>query len=503
MILDGWGYREEPEDNAIHMANTPHWDRLWQTSAHTLLDTSGESVGLPAGQMGNSEVGHMNIGAGRIVYQDYSRVSAAIESGEFNANPQLCSAVDAGAGHAVHIMGLLSPGGVHSHEDHLFATIALAAERGVSEIFVHAFLDGRDTPPRSAMDSMLKLEKQLARLDTAMLATICGRYYAMDRDKRWDRIARAWSAIVKNKGEFEADSGISALEAAYVRGENDEFVQPTTIAGGAGVKDGDSVIFINFRADRARQISQAFVLEEFDGFDRGHRPQLSAYTGMTEYLEGLPAGVAFPGTSLPQILPEILARQNLRQLRIAETEKYAHVTFFFNGGREQPFPLEERKLIPSPKVATYDLQPEMSAPELTSTLVAAIDAETHDVIICNVANADMVGHSGKLDAAIKAVEAVDDCIGQVAAALERVGGELLITADHGNVEQMRDKQNNQAHTAHTLNPVPLVYVGCAGTLASGGSLRDIAPTMLYLLGLDLPLEMTGRSLLKSTQATTH
>lgn len=497
MILDGWGYREDSEDNAIAAANTPHWDEYWLHGAHTLLDTSGESVGLPKGQMGNSEVGHMNIGAGRIVYQDFSRITAAIESGDFYANPRLCAAIDAAAKKqkTVHILGLLSPGGVHSHEDHLFATITLAAQRGAGRIRVHAFLDGRDTPPKSAMDSILRLEKQLAQTGGAALASICGRYYAMDRDKRWDRIARAWSAMVKATAQFEAESGITALQAAYLRGENDEFVQATVIADNSGIEDGDSILFINFRADRARQISQAFVMEEFDGFDRGQPPHLAAFVGLTRYQEGLPAGVAFPGTPLPNIFAEILAEQQLRQLRIAETEKYAHVTFFFNGGREQAFPFEDRQLIPSAKIATYDLQPEMSAPELTTALVEAINGGTYDVIICNVANADMVGHSGSMSAAIKAVEAVDDCLGQVAAALKARGGELLITADHGNVEQMRDPLTGQAHTAHTTNPVPLVYLGRAGSLAAGGSLRDIAPTMLYLLGLDQPAEMTGRSLL--------
>ena len=495
MILDGWGYREAIEDNAIRMANTPNWDSLWQNFSHTLLDTSGESVGLPPGQMGNSEVGHMNIGAGRIVHQDFSRITEAIESGEFRNNPVLCAAIDAAADHTVHIMGLLSPGGVHSHEDHLYATVALAAERGARQICVHAFLDGRDTPPRSAQRSIAQLEKQLSEISGATLGSVCGRYFAMDRDTRWNRVARAWKAIVDGEADNVASRGDTALSSAYERDENDEFVQPTVIADYAGIADGDSLVFVNFRADRARQISQAFVAADFTEFEQRQRPRLAAFVGMTEYLSGLPAGVAFPGTSLPQILPELLAANNLRQLRIAETEKYAHVTFFFNGGREEPFPLEDRKLIPSPNVATYDLQPEMSVPALTEALVAAIRSDAYDVIICNVANADMVGHSGKLDAAIKAVEAVDDCIGQVHCALNDAGGELFITADHGNVEQMRDRHNDQAHTAHTTNPVPLVYTGTAGRLRDGGSLRDIAPTMLCLLGIEQPSQMTGHSLL--------
>jgi len=497
MILDGWGYREDSSNNAIALAATPTWDTLWRNDPHGLIETSGTAVGLPAGQMGNSEVGHMNIGAGRIVYQDFSRIDNAIRDGSFRNNPQIRSALQAAAdaGGTVHVMGLLSPGGVHSHEDHFLETVRVAAAQGSAAIIVHAFLDGRDMPPRSAEPSIRAMQALLDTLPGAAFGTLCGRYYAMDRDKRWDRVERAYQAIVTGRAEFRAATAIEGLQAAYGRDESDEFVQPTVIGSPPGVKDGDAVIFVNFRADRARELTMAFVNDDFNGFTRS-KIRLSGFVCMTEYMADLPVLVAFPPESLPRLLGGELADHGLRQLRIAETEKYAHVTFFFNGGRETPFPLEERILIPSPKVATYDLQPEMSLPELTARLVDAIRSGAFDVIVCNVANPDMVGHTGSLDAAIAAVTAVDACLSQVTAALDEQGGEMLVTADHGNIEQMLDPVSGQKHTAHTTNKVPLVFHGRAARLLEGGSLRDIAPTVLAVLGLPHPQEMTGRPLLE-------
>ncbi|MBE9549475.1 MAG: 2,3-bisphosphoglycerate-independent phosphoglycerate mutase [Proteobacteria bacterium] len=494
LILDGWGYREPAVDNAISNARTPNWDRLWKSGSHTLLDTSGLAVGLPQGQMGNSEVGHMNIGAGRIVYQDFTRIDKAIADGDFDSNPALCAAIDKSMGQTVHIMGLLSPGGVHSHEEQMFATIRLAQQRGAKAIVVHAFLDGRDTPPRSALASIKKLEALLAEIPSARIGSLCGRYYAMDRDQRWDRIQRAWDMLVNAEAPFHYDNAEDALAAAYARDESDEFVQPSLIGKNTAVISGDSIIFINFRSDRAREISQAFVDPGFTGFTR-QPPKLTSFVSMTEYLDGLPTEIAFPSLKLEKVFGELLEARGLRQLRAAETEKYAHVTFFFNGGREAPFRGEDRKLIPSPQVATYDLRPQMNAPLLQKALVEAIESAQYDVIISNVANPDMVGHSGKLDAAIKAVEAVDVLLGGVSAAMQAAGGALLITADHGNVEQMTDPLTGQAHTAHTTNPVPFLYPGHRQEMRSGGSLRDIAPTMLRLLGLSIPTEMSGHDLL--------
>lgn len=497
MILDGWGHREPGPDNAISLGQTPTWDQLWAEAPHSLLETSGEAVGLPEGQMGNSEVGHMNIGAGRIVYQDFTRITRAIEDGNFDENAALCEAIDAARarGGTVHLMGLLSPGGVHSHDEHFHATVALAAGRGAGPIRVHAFLDGRDTPPRSAGPSIEAMEARLAGLDDAAIATVTGRYYAMDRDERWDRVERAWNAIVEGDAEHQAASASAALADAYARDEGDEFVVPTRVGDYAGMKDGDSVIFINFRADRARELTRAFVEPGFDGFERTV-PDLAAFACMTEYLAGLPVSIAFPPDTLPDLLGEVLAREGLRQLRIAETEKYAHVTFFMNGGQEQPFEGETRTLVPSPRVATYDLQPQMSAPELAQELDKAIRSGDFDVILCNVANPDMVGHTGSLEAATRAVEAVDRVLAVVCEALDATGGELLITADHGNVEQMTDPASGQPHTAHTTNPVPFVFRGRAIEGIEGGSLRDLAPTLLALLDLPQPEAMTGRSLLR-------
>jgi len=513
LILDGWGHREEATDNAIAQARAPNWRRLLVDCPHTLVHTEGKFVGLPDGQMGNSEVGHMNIGAGRIVYQDLTRIDAAIEDGSFFDNPELvaaCMAANAGNS-TLHVLGLLSPGGVHSHEVHIFAMLELARRRGVHRVAVHAFLDGRDVPPRSAEASLRKLAQACADAGNARIATISGRYYAMDRDQRWNRVEIAYRAIAEATAEFEAIDALAALEAAYARGENDEFVKPTVIGAHAGdaplhprksgaMQDGDAIVFMNFRADRAREITSAFVSEEFDGFARPRRLHLARFVCLAQYDVRLPASVAFAPDDLHDTLGDVLAANGLTQLRIAETEKYAHVTFFFNGGREDALAGEQRILIPSPKVATYDLQPQMSCPELTAQLVEAIRTQRFDAIICNIANPDMVGHSGILAAAIAAVEAVDVALGEIRAALEAVGGEMLLTADHGNLEMMRDPATGQPHTAHTVGPVPLVYLsgqrGCHATLADGGALRDLAPTMLALLDLPQPAAMTGHSLLR-------
>jgi len=498
LILDGWGHRIERADNAIALAEVPNWRRLLADYPHTLVHTEGRHVGLPEGQMGNSEVGHMNIGAGRIVYQDLTRIDAAIEDGSFFSNPELtaaCAGAKA-ANRCLHIFGLLSPGGVHSHETHVFAMIELARRQGVAEVAVHAFLDGRDTPPKSAEASLAALTAACANAGNARIATVSGRYYAMDRDARWERVAPAYLAITEAQSEFHSADALTALTAAYARGETDEFVKPTVIGSGAKFADGDAVVFMNFRADRARELTACFVQPDFAGFVRPRAIALSRFVCLSEYDARLPAAVAYASEDLRNTLSEVLAANHLSQLRIAETEKYAHVTFFLSGGREQPEAGEDRLLIPSPKVATYDLQPEMSCPELTAALCADIRAQRHDVIICNIANPDMVGHSGLLDAAIKAAEAVDVALGEIRAALQEVGGEMIVTADHGNLEMMRDPITGEPHTAHTVGPVPLVYVGRTGKMREGGALRDIAPTMLYLLGLAIPVEMTGRPLVE-------
>lgn len=496
LILDGWGHRDDPRWNALAHADLPNWRRLLAECPHTLVDTHGLHVGLPDDQMGNSEVGHMNIGAGRVVYQDLTRIDQAIRDGSFATNPALAQACEAAraAGGTLHVMGLASPGGVHSSIDHLLAMIDLAARRGVANIALHAFLDGRDTPPRSARSSLEALAAKCATIPGARIATVGGRYFGMDRDQRWERVARAWTAIVDARADFDAPHALAALDAAYARGENDEFVQPTTIGGGWPVRDGDAVVFMNFRADRARQLTSAFVTPGFAGFARDRVPALAAFVTLTEYAADLPVtAVAYPPQSLSNSLGEYLGALGKRQLRIAETEKYAHVTFFLNGGREQPFPGEDRVLVPSPKVATYDLKPEMSLPELTGKLTAAIRAGTYDVIVCNIANGDMVGHTGVWEAALEAAAAVDHALGDIVAALREVGGEALITADHGNIEQMVD-DTGVPHTQHTVGPVPLVYVGRPARLRAGGALKDLAPTVLALLGLPAPREMTGESL---------
>ena len=502
LILDGWGYREETSNNAIAQANTPVMDLLWRDYPHTLISGSGLDVGLPDGQMGNSEVGHVNLGSGRVVYQDFTRITKAIADGDFFKNPILVDAVQQATNQqkAVHIMGLLSPGGVHSHEDHILAMIKLAEQQGAKAIYLHAFLDGRDTPPRSAEASLVKIQQHFANSGSGQIASVIGRYYAMDRDKRWDRVQQAYDLLTQGIAEYQATDALTALQQAYQRDENDEFVKATAIINADGLpvkmQDGDALIFMNFRADRARQFSRAFINADFDGFNRAYKPALSRFVMLTEYAADIDAACAYPPQSLNNVLGEWLAKHHKTQLRISETEKYAHVTFFFSGGRETLFDGEQRILIDSPKVATYDLQPEMSSAELTDKLVDAIHSGEFDVIICNYPNGDMVGHTGVMAAAVKAVEAVDSCIGRVVDALQQVGGECLITADHGNAEMMLDHDSGQAHTAHTSDPVPLIYVGRPAKVIEGGILSDIAPTMLHLMALPVPEEMTGKVLMQ-------
>ena len=497
IILDGWGYRENSEHNAILAANTPNWDTLWADYPHTLLNASGNNVGLPDAQMGNSEVGHLHMGSGRIIYQELTRINRAIEDSTFFDNELLCHTVDTAkvAGKAVHILGLLSPGGVHSHDQHIQAMVKLAAQRGAKEVYVHAFLDGRDTPPRSALGAIDAMEAIFAELGVGRFASVVGRFYAMDRDQRWERVEQAYRLITDGEGDYQAASAAEALANAYARDENDEFVKATVIGDSVAMQDDDAVIFMNFRADRAREMTLALTDENFDGFSRPRPLNLASIVTLTEYKADFPNPVAFPNSNLNNVLGECLAKQGQRQLRIAETEKYAHVTFFFNGGEDTPFEGEDRILIPSPKVETYDLQPEMSAPEVTEKLVAAIESGDYDAIICNFANADMVGHSGNFDAAVRAVEALDTALGQVWQALQKAGGEMLVTADHGNVELMYDQQREQAHTAHTCEPVPFIYAGRSGQCAETGCLSDIAPTMLSLMELTIPEEMQEQAIL--------
>lgn len=501
LILDGWGYRENTQKNAVFHANTPVLDQLNAKYPNSLISGSGIDVGLPDGQMGNSEVGHINIGSGRIVYQELTRIGKSIDDGEFDNNTALTSAVDAAikANGAVHIMGLLSLGGVHSHQDHIEAMCRLAVKRGAKKVYLHAFLDGRDTPPRSAKPGLAHFEELFKTLGTGQVASVIGRYYAMDRDNRWDRVSQAYELISEGKSLHQSATAVQAVEAAYSRDENDEFVASTAIPDAQGnvakLADNDALIFMNFRADRARQITRSFVNADFDGFERAVTPKIN-FVMLTEYAADIDAAIAYPSTDLVNTLGETLQNRDLTQLRISETEKYAHVTFFFNGGKEEPFKGEDRILIQSPKVATYDLQPEMSSAELTDKLVAAIESTEYDVIICNYPNGDMVGHTGNFDAAVKACEAVDTCIGRVVKALDKVGGECLITADHGNAEQMTDESTGQAHTAHTSELVPLIYVGRDAEIEKGGRLSDLAPTMLTLMGQQVPAEMTGRSIIK-------
>lgn len=498
LILDGYGISRNKQGNAIAAARTPGMDMLFSTYPHCELESSGESVGLPEGQMGNSEVGHLNIGAGRVVYQALTRITRSIREGEFNKNRVLIGAMRnvKSRGSSLHLMGLLSDGGVHSHISHMYALLAMAKEQGITRVYVHAFLDGRDVPPKSALIYIADAQIKMKELG-GEFATISGRYYAMDRDKRWERVEKAYNAMTRGEGR-EADSPVNAVKNAYDRGETDEFVSPTIIFRNekpvSSISDNDVIIFFNFRSDRAREITRALIDNKFNGFDRKSYPQ-THFVCLTQYDETFDVTVAFLPESLKNIFATVLSRHNLRQLRIAETEKYAHVTFFFNGGVEAPVAGEDRVMIPSPKVATYDMQPEMSAFPVTHEAVKAITSGKYDVIILNYANCDMVGHTGVFDAAVKAVEAIDTCIGMLYDAVMRAGGLLIITADHGNAEKMRDEAGG-IHTAHTSNRVPFVICE-KGIRLRDGILADIAPTIIEALGIEKPDEMTGMSLIRS------
>ncbi|MFT6556676.1 2,3-bisphosphoglycerate-independent phosphoglycerate mutase [Sneathiella sp.] len=496
-ILDGWGYREDATDNAIALGNTPNWDAMVASRPMSLLGTSGEDVGLPEGQMGNSEVGHMTIGSGRVILQDLPRINSEIHTGTLGKNERLLEMIGKlkASGGTCHLSGLLSPGGVHSHQNHTIALARIFQEAGIPTK-IHAILDGRDTPPSSGLEFIKDVETELGSLDLVEIATLCGRYFAMDRDKNWDRVEKSWNALFHGTGTVMTSS-VDAIEAAYAKGETDEFMTPHIREGYKGIQDGDAFLMTNFRADRARQFLDALTDETFTGFDKGAMPKLVAIVGMVEYSAQLASRIPalFPPVEVKQTLGEVVSKSGRTQLRIAETEKYAHVTFFLNGGEEQVYQGEERILIPSPKVATYDLQPEMSAPEVEAKLISAITDETFDLIVVNFANPDMVGHSGVLSAAIKAVETMDGCIGRLAEAVEKVGGVMLITADHGNIELMRDQTSHEPHTAHTTNLVPFVLaVGEAESKLQNGTLADVAPTVLSFMGLSVPEEMTGRNL---------
>ncbi len=504
-ILDGWGHRTDPRDNAILDARTPNYDRLVASCPQGLIDASETFVGLPKGQMGNSEVGHMNLGAGRVAVPDLPRIDTAIEDGSLAANPVLTDllATLKKTGGACHLMGLMSPGGVHAHQDHLVVLAKLIAGAGVP-VSIHAFLDGRDMPPRSAQECIASVEAGLAAPRKAGLpirfATVSGRFYPMDRDKRWDRVALAYDAMVDGRGDTAATPA-EAVDKAYAAGLDDEFVKPTAIDGYAGMKDGDGVLMFNYRSDRAREILTALLDPVFDGFKRARVVKFAAAVGMVEYSAALNPFLRtlFPPAVIKMGLGETVSKAGLTQLRIAETEKYAHVTFFFNGGEERVFDGEERILVPSPKVQTYDLKPEMSAPEVTDRLVEAIGSGRFDLIVVNYANTDMVGHTGSLSAAVQAVEAVDACLGRVMAAVKKAGGVLFVTADHGNAEQMFDEKSHQKHTQHTLNRVPALLFNAPGSVHSlaDGKLADVAPTLLALMGVPQPAEMTGKSLLSA------
>jgi 2,3-bisphosphoglycerate-independent phosphoglycerate mutase len=495
LILDGFGFRPEGDDNAIIHANTPNWHNLCQKYPLGTINASEQHVGLPSGQFGNSEVGHLNIGAGRIVQQDISRIDCDIEANRFASNPTLLETFAHASNSTLHIMGLLSDGGVHSHENHIYAVLRAAQAAGVRNIAFHAFLDGRDTPPRSAKRYLERLDQVLTSCPAARLASVTGRYWAMDRDHRWERLQGAYKVLVEGEGEFHSATGLAALEAAYLRGENDEFVLPTSIGAKSIMADGDCVLFMNFRADRARQLVTALSDPGFDGF-KARQPKLGYFATLTRYGEDYPQPTLYQPQTLHNGLGEYLSGLGLKQLRIAETEKYPHVTYFFNGGEEQVYPGEERILVPSPKVATYDLQPEMSAPAVTDNIVEAIASHKYHAIICNFANGDMVGHTGNYAAAVQAVEALDICVGRCVTAMLAAGGEVVISADHGNCENMYDAVNQQPHTQHTLNQVPFLYVGRPATIRHGGALRDIAPSMLSIMGLSKPAEMTGESLIE-------
>lgn len=497
MILDGFGLSPKSAGNAIAAAKTPNLDKIFSKYPKTSLSASGLSVGLPDGQMGNSEVGHLNIGAGRIVYQELTRITKSIEDGDFFENPALNAAMDHALSHdsTLHLLGLLSDGGVHSHISHLFALLTMAKKKGLSRVLVHCFLDGRDVPPRCAGQYIEALQNHMRQLGIGEIAVISGRYYAMDRDKRWDRVEKAYDAMTLGQG-LSAATGCSAVDAAYQRDENDEFVLPT-VTGAGTVNDGDAMIMFNFRPDRAREITRAFADPDFDGFTRKKTVKNLKYVCMTQYDATMPGvEIAFPPQTLKNTFGDYIASLGLSQLRIAETEKYAHVTFFFNGGVEAPADGEDRILVPSPKVATYDLQPEMSAPAVTERVLEQIEADKYDCIVLNFANADMVGHTGIMEAAVRAIETLDACVPKIVDAVLSKGGQILLTADHGNADCMIDDAGNVI-TAHSLNPVPLVHIAEKPvSLADGGRLCDIAPTMLRLMGLSIPEEMTGKSLIK-------
>lgn len=505
IIMDGWGCAPKGPGNAVALANTPVLDELWARYPHTTLEASGTRVGLPAGQMGNSEVGHLNIGAGRVVYQDLVRISMAIQDGSFFRNPAFLKAIEhvKQRGSKLHLLGLLGPGGVHSHIDHLYALLSLAAQHQLPRVEVHAILDGRDTLPTSGLGYIRELEERLKALGTARIATVAGRYYTMDRDRRWDRIEKAYRMMVHGEG----DSGPTAeeiVERSYSRGITDEFVIPAVVGKTTEerqeslISARDALIFYNFRTDRTREITRALVLDDMPFFNRGPKIEDLLVVTMTEYEEGLPVTVAFPAENVDQVLAQVLSEHKIRQFHTAETEKYAHVTFFLNGGREDPFPMEDRLLVPSPKVPTYDMQPEMSAPQVCEVVLNVLGQGDHPVIIVNFANGDMVGHTGVLPAAIKAVETVDACVGRIADSVLARGGVAMVTADHGNSEEMIDPESGGPFTAHTTNPVPFILVGkqTEGVrLREGAALCDIAPTILELLGIPKPEAMTGRSLI--------
>jgi 2,3-bisphosphoglycerate-independent phosphoglycerate mutase len=502
MILDGWGYREEKEGNAVLAARTPNLYQLLKDCPWCFLESSGEAVGLPEGQMGNSEVGHLNIGAGRVVYQDLTRINVAIRNGDFFKNPAFLGAISNAKlnDSSLHIMGLVSYGGVHSYMTHLYALIKLAQDKGLKKVYIHVFLDGRDVPPKAALADIKELDAFCKENQSAKIATVQGRYYAMDRDKRWERIKLAYDALTLGVAPYTAPNAETAVSEAYSRGETDEFIKPTIITDSKGkpetiIQDNDSIVFINFRPDRARQLTWAFVKDDFDGFIREKCPKVY-YVCMAQYDETLDLPIAFPPEELADVLGRVLSDHGLIQLRIAETEKYAHVTFFLNGGQEKCYEGEDRCLIPSPKVATYDLKPEMSAYEVTDEVVRRIQSGKYDVIILNFANMDMVGHTGIFEAAVKAVETVDNCVGRIVETLKTAGGAAFITADHGNAEQMENMQTGEPHTAHTSNPVKCIYTGNGEVKAlENGKLSDLAPTILDLLGIPKPAEMTGKSLI--------
>jgi 2,3-bisphosphoglycerate-independent phosphoglycerate mutase len=504
IVMDGFGQRKDRHSNAIALARTPNLDRLRKEFPTTELEASGLDVGLPAGQMGNSEVGHLNLGAGRVVYQDVTKISRAVESGELESNEPLKAALQAGRQSALHLIGLVSDGGVHSSIDHLLALIKAASEFGVRQLYIHAITDGRDTPPKSALTYLRQLETACLRYGTGEVASVIGRFYAMDRDQRWERVARAYQALVKGEGQgtLFASSAEKAVAAAYARGETDEFLQPTVIGEAnkakAVIGDGDSVIFFNFRADRARELTRAFTAPRFDGFVRQATPKLDHFVCMTSYDDEYDLPVMFPREPLKAILGEVIAKAQLRQARIAETEKYAHVTYFFNGGAEIPFGGEDRVLVPSPRdVETYDKMPEMSLSAVAKACVDKVNAKEHAFILVNFANPDMVGHTGNLDAAIRAVEEVDRAVGTIVQATLEARGRVIVTSDHGNCETMVDSESGEPHTAHTTNPVPFILVDPAlkGARLRKGALADVAPTILQLMELNVPKEMTGKTLI--------